>query len=132
MPDIKRTSVDPVLYRPVGPIERGAVQPKPTGAATPSFDALLQREIGRSENLKFSAHAQKRLDEARIKLDSQQVARLEKAVQKAADKGAKESLVLMDNLALVVSIRNRTVITAVDNDRMKENVFTNIDSAVIT
>ncbi len=53
-------------------------------------------------------------------------------MDKAAAKGARESLILMDNLALVVSIRNRTVITAVDEKRMKEHVFTNIDSAVIT
>ena len=52
-------------------------------------------------------------------------------VDRAAAKGAKESLVLVDNAALVVSIKNRTVITAVDQAHLKENVFTNIDSAVI-
>ena len=58
--------------------------------------------------------------------------KLQQAVGKAAQKGARESLVLMQpDLAFVVSVRNRTVITAVDGDSMKENVFTNIDSAVI-
>ena len=56
---------------------------------------------------------------------------LDKLVQKAAAKGARESLVLMDDIALVVSIRNRTVITAVDGQSLKDNVFTNIDSAII-
>jgi flagellar operon protein len=52
-------------------------------------------------------------------------------IEKAAQKGAKESLVMIDDIALVVSVRNRTVITAVDQQHLKENVFTNIDSAVI-
>jgi len=52
-------------------------------------------------------------------------------VSKAAAKGARESLILLDDKAFVVSVRNRTVITAVDGEHLKENVFTNIDSAVI-
>ena len=52
-------------------------------------------------------------------------------VDKAAAKGCKESLVLVDNAALVVSIKNRTVITAVDKESLTDNVFTNIDSAVV-
>ena len=56
---------------------------------------------------------------------------MENAVGKAREKGARDSLILMDNLALVVSIKNNTVITAVDEQSLKENVFTNIDSAVI-
>ncbi|HEX3047301.1 MAG TPA: flagellar biosynthesis protein, partial [Bacillota bacterium] len=56
---------------------------------------------------------------------------LRDAVNKAEAKGARESLILMDQMALVVSIKNRTVITAVDNESLKDNVFTNIDSAVI-
>lgn len=59
-----------------------------------------------------------------------QMERLETAVQKAASKGAKESLILMDNVAYVVSIVNRKIITAVDDGSMKDNVFTNIDSAI--
>ena len=59
------------------------------------------------------------------------MALLKDAVNKAEAKGAKESLILMDQLALVVSVKNRTVITAVDGASLKDNVFTNIDSAVI-
>jgi flagellar operon protein len=131
-PDKISRPVDPLLQRRIPAVDRRAVQPKPGAPQGASFETLLQRELQRSGQLSFSAHAQKRLNEANINLDAGQMARLENAVQKAAAKGAKESLVLMDNLALVVSIRNRTVITAVDGERMRDNVFTNIDSAVIT
>jgi flagellar operon protein len=57
--------------------------------------------------------------------------RLESAVDKLAAKGARESLVLLDDNAMVVSVRNRTVITALSREQARENVFTNIDSAVI-
>lgn len=80
--------------------------------------------------LRFSQHAMQRLEERGIQLHETDVARLEQAVQKAADKGAKESLIMMDNVAYVVSIVNRKVITAVDEGHRKENVFTNIDSAI--
>ncbi len=59
------------------------------------------------------------------------MSRLEAAVEKAGQKGGKESLILLDDLAFVVSVKNRTVITAVGADRMADNVFTNIDSVVI-
>ncbi|MCL6645862.1 MAG: flagellar protein, partial [Dehalococcoidia bacterium] len=82
------------------------------------------------KSLTFSQHALTRLRERGISLNEAELNRLQSAVQKAADKGAKESLIMMDNVAYVVSIINRKVITAVDVVSMKENVFTNIDSAV--
>jgi len=66
-----------------------------------------------------------------VKLDGESMARLEKAVSAADKRGAKDALVLMDDLALLVSISNRTVITAVDQTRQKNGVFTNIDSVVM-
>jgi flagellar operon protein len=57
--------------------------------------------------------------------------RLEAGVARAAGKGARDSVVFVDGTAFVVSVRNRTVITAVDPEHMREHVFTNIDSAVI-
>lgn len=66
-----------------------------------------------------------------MSLGDDELSRLAGGVNRAAAKGARESLVLMDDKAFVVSVRNRTVITAVDGENMKENVFTNIDSAVI-
>lgn len=97
--------------------------------ASANFNQLLQQEI---TGVKFSQHALQRLDSRKIKLDSSQLAKLSQAVEKAAQKGAKESLILMnDNLAFVVSVKNKTVITAMDGASIKDNVFTNIDSAVI-
>jgi len=76
-----------------------------------------------------SGHAATRMQSRDIQLDGAQ--RVLNGVDRAAEKGAKESLVMIDDVALVVSVRNRTVITAVDQQSLKENVFTNIDSAVI-
>ncbi|WP_134686202.1 TIGR02530 family flagellar biosynthesis protein [Brevibacillus migulae] len=80
--------------------------------------------------LSFSQHALQRLKDRGIQLSETDMTRLEQAVQKAANKGAKESLVMMDSVAYVVSVVNRKVITAVDAGHMKDNVFTNIDSAI--
>ena len=95
-----------------------------------SFKEMLHRELNSGE-VKFSQHALKRLETRGIKLSQQDLMRLEGAVEKAAGKGAKDSLVLMNDLALIVSVANKTVITAIDGDNRRENVFTNIDSAVI-
>jgi len=99
--------------------------PKAAGA---SFDALLRKELG---ELRLSAHAAERLRSSRIVLTPEHMRRLSGAVSKAEAKGARESLILLDGVAFVVSVKNRTVITAIGPDRLKENVFTNIDSAVI-
>ena len=94
-----------------------------------SFNQLLQQEIS---GVKFSLHALQRLNSRKIQLDSNQLNKLSQAVEKAAQKGANESLILMnDSLAFVVSVKNKTVITAMDGATIKDNVFTNIDSAVI-
>ncbi|HEV7178615.1 MAG TPA: TIGR02530 family flagellar biosynthesis protein [Candidatus Baltobacteraceae bacterium] len=84
-----------------------------------------------AEPLKFSAHAMARLQSRNISLSSEDVAKMNVMADKAAAKGAKNSLFIMRDVAMVVSIKNRTVITAVDSDSMKENVFTNIDSAAL-
>jgi len=82
-------------------------------------------------SLKLSNHVSQRLDRRQLDLGPERMKMLENAVDKAAAKGARESLVLLDNLALLVSVRNRTVITAIDKSEMKEGVFTQIDSAII-
>lgn len=93
------------------------------------FEQALNQAIG---DVKFSQHATQRLQTRNINLTSTQMNQLQNAVDKAAQKGARESLILMNNdLALVVSVTNRTVITAMDGASIKDNVFTNIDSAVI-
>ncbi|MBC7526883.1 MAG: flagellar protein [Chthonomonadaceae bacterium] len=81
--------------------------------------------------VKFSAHAQTRLQSRQISLQASHLDRLDGAVQRAQSKGSRDALVLMDDLAMVVSVLNKTVVTVVDRDNLKGNVFTNIDSAVI-
>lgn len=94
-----------------------------------SFNQILENEL---VGVKFSNHAMQRLNSRKIQLDSSQLTQLSQAVDKAAQKGAKESLIIMNNnLAFVVSVKNKTVITAIDGANIKDNVFTNIDSAVI-
>lgn len=94
-----------------------------------SFQDILQGKI--SPTVKFSGHAAERLQRRNIVLSPESIQKLNQAVQKAGAKGCRESLILMDDLALIVSIKNNTVITAMDGEHIKENVFTNIDSVVI-
>lgn len=93
-----------------------------------AFDTLLQDEL---RGLKFSKHAQERLDSREIRLNEADMASLQRAVSRAEEKGAKDSLVLLRDLAFIVSVKNRTVVTAVDGEHISDSVFTNIDSAVI-
>jgi flagellar operon protein len=79
----------------------------------------------------FSRHALERLAQRGIQLDGSTVARVSDGINRAASKGSRDSVVFVDNTAFVVSVRNNTVITAVDSGHMREHVFTNIDSAVI-
>lgn len=96
---------------------------------TPGFAQILNQEIS---GVKFSQHALQRLTSRKIHLDSNQLGQLNLAIDKAAQKGSKEALVLLnDSLAFVVSVKNKTVVTAIDGASIKDNVFTNIDSAVI-
>ena len=83
------------------------------------------------EGLRFSQHALERMTNRGISLRPEDLVKLNEAVEKAASKGSKESLILMGDNALIVSVKNRTVVTAMDREAMKENVFTNIDSTVI-
>jgi flagellar operon protein len=119
-----------------GPAPRPAGTPVeiPPSIGTPSFRSVLEQTAAQtapSGQLRFSAHAAQRLQSRNITLTSEDVARMNAMADKAAAKGAKQSLFILRDTAMVVSIKNRTVITAVDQDSMKENVFTNIDSAAI-
>ena len=121
------------LRGPVMPLEQHQAKAKKTGKPNgQQFQGLLQQELAKAgKALKISAHAQQRLDEGQMQFSDKELQRLSKAIKLASEKGSKESLILMDNAAVIVSIKNNTLITVVGNDRMKENVFTNIDSAVI-
>lgn len=101
---------------------------KPAGASP--FAKVLEQKLP-GEPVRLSQHAQERLKSRGITLSEADMKQLAGAVDSVAQKGGKESLIMMGDAALVVSVKNRTVVTAMDRQGMKGNVFTNIDSAVV-
>ncbi len=96
-----------------------------------SFKDVLSQELQDTVGLTFSKHAQQRLYSRGIELDQATLQRVSEAVDRAGAKGSRETLILTDDAALVVSVNNRTVITAFDRNHLQEGVVTSIDSAVI-
>ena len=90
-----------------------------------------QDEPGSIRPLKFSKHASMRLEDRNISLSREQNERLESGVRKAGEKGIHDSLVIVDSLAFIVNVPNKTVVTALDKSEADENIFTNIDGAVL-
>jgi len=127
----------------VGPVPQRDISSRaPADKGGPGFDRLLRDTLSgggveagaaqaSSGPLKFSAHAMSRIKDRSISMGGDLMARLEKAVDTAAQKGAKESLILSEDAAFIVSVKNKTVITVVDRNSMNGNVFTNIDSTVV-
>ena len=108
---------------------------QPKNASQISFQDFLQtaqeKETNKNKEVTFSVHAQNRLQERQINLSHEDLARLQSAVDKLAQKGARESLIYMQEVALVVSVANRKVITALEKLQGTDNIITNIDSAAI-
>lgn len=102
-----------------------------TGPSKANFGGILEAELSRTREMHFSHHAQQRLDDRNIQLTQQDVERIAQSTDDAMAKGSKESLVLMDRLALIVGVPNRTVITVLDANEQANRVFTNIDSVVV-
>lgn len=94
-------------------------------------DVLRQKTLAEEGSLKFSKHAMGRLTDRNIELSSNQLERLESGTKKAEQKGIRDSLVIVDQLAFIVNVPNQTVVTAMDSSETDENVFTNINGAVI-
>ncbi|MEA3297130.1 MAG: TIGR02530 family flagellar biosynthesis protein [candidate division Zixibacteria bacterium] len=120
--------------QPVNLIEI-AKRTKPAGGnkepGETSFKDMFSRELVDSRNITFSKHAQERLFSRGMNLTEDKIAQLADAINKAEAKGSRETLVLADDNAYVVSVKNRTVITVFDRDNLREGVVTAIDSAVI-
>jgi len=95
-----------------------------------SFEDIFKAKANITDGVKFSKHANQRLESRNINLSDAQIDRLNHGISQARDKSIKESLVMMDNLAFVVNIKNNTVVTALEQGE-DVNVFTNIDGAVI-
>lgn len=113
----------------------GGAQPKPG-----EFAGLLRDQFGdqganlggaNQGTIQFSKHALQRAQERGIPLTNDLMNSLEKAVASASAKGSKSTLVLGQDAAFVVSVKNGTVVTVVDRANMQNNVFTNIDSTVL-
>jgi flagellar operon protein len=105
------------------------------------FDLIFEKELENQEKkidlsqirnpLKFSAHASQRLRDRNIILDPPSMERINRAVDRAELKGVQDTLILTQDAALIVNIKNRTVVTALDRKSTEGNIFTNIDGAVI-
>jgi flagellar operon protein len=124
----------------IGQSER--VPKKPDGQKG-EFDQVFEQALGSSHAnagidlnqvkapLKFSGHAMQRVNDRKISLDQATMAKVSEAIDKAEAKGVDDTLVLTKDAAFIVSVKNRTVITAMDRNSLSGNVFTNIDGAVI-
>ncbi len=110
-----------------GPSGAGGVP----GTGGTDFGGVLAERVRRQAGLRFSRHAEERLRAGGRALAAADLARLAEAVDRAAAKGSRETLVVAGDLALVVDVRERTVVTVVEAARMRDHVFTRIDSAVL-
>ena len=96
-----------------------------------NFDQVLNKIEKNNNKIKFSKHAAKRLNNRNIDVSTEELEKLETAFDKAGKSGVKDALILIDNKAFIANIKSKTVITTVEKESLKENVFTNIDGAVI-
>ena len=119
-------SVNPALLQPVG-----ATAPAEPSAQAPSTGQGFRGVLSAQPNVAFSSHALQRIERRGIDVSPQTLHRLQDGMNRAAAKGARDSVVFVNGTAFVVSVTNKTVITAVDQAHMRDFVFTNIDSAVI-
>lgn len=120
-----------IRFRPYDLKFRSGKDVRPLNVSEFSFGEVLAGAIERSGDLKFSAHALKRLYSRNIRLNDREMMNLLDAVSKVESKNAKQSLLISDRAAFIVNVPNRTVITAIDREGMRENIFTNIDSAMV-
>ncbi|MFN8945180.1 MAG: TIGR02530 family flagellar biosynthesis protein [Pseudobdellovibrionaceae bacterium] len=123
----------------ISPIGNDKSKLNPTGPG--SFQETLQNELSKAapmaaspaqvNSLKFSNHAVDRMTSRGVFFNQTELNQINEAVKRAAAKGSKDSLILTDKAALIVSVKNNTVVTVMDKAALKENVFTNIDSTIV-
>lgn len=122
--------------RPLGTQPSGRPSQAPASSA---FGAVLAAKMAQTPSVEpaeahdihFSKHAEKRLRDRHIDLSSEDMVRLERATDMAEAKGAREALMMLGNVNFIVSVRNRTVVTAMQAGQAEDMVFTNIDTAVM-
>jgi flagellar operon protein len=120
--------------------ERAARLPSKTGGQDPraaeieagkSFRELLNRRIeGERKELSFSKHADLRAKERNIAIEASDLSRLSEACDRAVSKGVRDALIVMNDSAFIVNAGSKVVVTVVDKNEMKDNIFTNIEGAV--
>lgn len=121
-----KLNLNTVREIPAQPITQPTPQPiTPQG----NFQKALETALHKQQPVNFSKHANMRLNDRQIKLTGEQLSRVEVGLNRANAKGIRDSLVLVDDVALVVNVKSKTVITAMDSGQ--DNVFSNIDGAVI-
>jgi flagellar operon protein len=141
--DMKKLSTLDTAIKGTGFPAPGIGQGKSISSTGPSFKETLDKtaavdlkklanDSGLAEKgIKFSNHAIERMQSRGISFKADDMTKLNEAVDRAASKGSRDSLILMNDSALIVSVKNRTVVTVMDQAALKENVFTNIDSTIV-
>ena len=117
--------------QPLLPADHGVAQSKKGNGGSAEGASFADMLSAEQQKVSFSRHAISRLQERDISLSPQELEQLDDTVERMAQKGAKESLIYMGDVAFVVSVANKKVITAMDGTSARENIFTNIDSAAI-
>ncbi len=107
-------------------LQRGKLQEKQAA----SFQALLERESRKEQGVQFSKHASQRVQERGILLNDETMKNLNTAIDKVRQKGAKDAVIIGKNGAFIVNVPHNIVVTTMTEHEMKDNIFTNIDSAV--
>jgi flagellar operon protein len=126
--------VDKLIFRPIH--TQPVITPKGNAVQTSKqshnkFSAHLQTALQTEGDLIVSKHAKQRLEQRGIHITAERWKQIEEKVKEAKAMGVKETLVLLDNAALVVSAKNNTVITAMDRKETRTQIFTNIDGTII-
>lgn len=127
---MEKPSFRPIPSQPVAPHLYNKVKTKPITNQQP-FSAHLQTALESTNNLVLSKHAKQRLEQRGINISAERWSQIEAKVNEAKKMGVKDSLVLMDEAALIVSAQNNTVITAMDRTEASTQIFTNISGTIV-
>lgn len=118
------------LVDPIRTLQNQQPKTQETGSSSKSFAQLLKDNIS-AGGLTFSKHALQRMDSRQIAVSPQLMSQMSDAVEKARSKGVKDALILNGGTAFIVNVPSSTVVTTMSGGEMKDNIFTNIDGAVI-
>lgn len=119
-------------FYPVGDFPQGNSRPQQSvSKKSDVFENILKDKMNTKADFTISNHAAKRLQDRNIEFNEIDMNNINKGINIASEKGSKDSLIIYKDVALVASVKNRTIITAIDKNENKENVFTNIDSVVM-